>query len=71
MATHADMDFHFGPAFAFETRRVLELPARVAERADAVITDNGRVSLRRQLIETGLVIGVVSELVFLFVALGW
>lgn len=71
MSGHANSAIHFGPAFGFETDGVLALPGRIVERAETIITNNGRASCRGQYLRTAVLIGFVSELFAVFVALGW
>ena len=71
MIIHANSPLHFGHGYEFDSRRILTLPGDVAAQAEAVITRNGRASLRQQLVQAALVLGLISELFVVFVGLGW
>jgi len=71
MSVHANTAFDFGSGFGFEAPRVLTLPGEMAGHAEAVITNNGSATLGKQVLQTALLIGFVSELLMVFVALGW
>jgi len=71
MSIHANTVIDFGHGFGFDSHRVMTVPGEIAERAGGIITNNGRTTVRSQLWQTALLLGFVSELFVVFVALGW
>ena len=49
----------------------MTLPGEVVAGAETIVTNNGRTTVRAQLLQTALLLGFVSELFVVFVALGW
>ncbi|MEI6557710.1 MAG: hypothetical protein WCO00_04825 [Rhodospirillaceae bacterium] len=71
MSIHANAAVHYGHGFGFEPHRVTTLPDQVAAEARSIVTNNGRTTVRKQLMQAALLIGFVSELFVLFIAFGW
>ncbi len=70
MITHANSPITFGHGYDFDTRRILTLPGEIATQAENIVTRNGRTTMGRQLVQLAVVLGFISELAVLFVALG-
>ena len=71
MSIHANTVNDFGHGFGLDTHRVLTLPGEVVAQAEGIVTNNGRTTVGAQLLQTALVLGFVSELFVVFLALGW
>ena len=71
MRVQANQAIHYGHGFGFGAHGATFIPEDAIDQAKRVVTNQGRTTVRRQIFEAAVFLAFVSELVVVFVAMGW
>ena len=61
---------HCGQAFTFVSPVTSSFPGEIIDRAAGVVTNNGKTTVHKQLLEAAVLIAFVAELAGVFLVLG-